>query len=95
MALEPVGAAANVPGNVSMAAKLNEKLGDKIKNASIILKPEDGPPGQAMPERSDGGPSYGFGRLGNADLGYGTRSMSTQSQRPSPTRPCTSWTPTT
>jgi hypothetical protein len=68
MALEPVGAAAKVPGIVNMAAKLNAKLGDKIKKASILLKPEEGPPGQSMPERSDGGPSYGFWKAGRREI---------------------------
>jgi hypothetical protein len=68
MALEPVGDAAKVPGIVRMANKLNEKLGDKIKSASIILKPAEGPPGQSMPERSDGGPATGFWKAGRREI---------------------------
>lgn len=55
MAMEPTGAAAQVDSIVRTAARLNDKLGNRIKPVRIVLKTAD-----EMPPRSDGGNATGF-----------------------------------
>jgi hypothetical protein len=60
---ELVGAAANDLEIAKIAASLSGTLGDRIKKASVLLKPDT-----EMPRRSDGGPSYGFWKSGPREI---------------------------
>lgn len=46
-----------------MATTLIEALGDRIEPVSVVLKT-----GDEMPERSDGGPSFGFWKAGQREI---------------------------
>ena len=59
MPLNPVGAASQVDAIKRTADKLNQILGDRIGDASIVLQPDT-----KMKPRKDGGPSFGFWNKG-------------------------------
>lgn len=63
MALVPDGPAAQIDAITETATTLNELLGDRIKDVKVVLKSDE-----IMPERSDGGVSYGFWKAAKREV---------------------------